>query len=672
MKKIMNYHNKLMTVFFIVGLAFTVDCFAHPSDEIFNDAYIHEYHLVFEQENFFDILNDIFDENLDIYLPATFEYNEEVYNNVGVRLKGHKSMSYPSNKKPFKIKFDAFEQNQEFHGLNKLCLNNEFKDPSFLREKLVYDVLNKYIPSSRTSFVKLFINGDYWGLYTNVEQVNKNFLERNLSGNSDGNLYKGDPFGDLIWYGEEQENYYNKYELKTNEEENDWSDLVEFINFLNFAEIEEFTEAIETKFHIHNFLFFSAINNYFVNLDSYAGGGHNYYLYHRTDTDKFLNIPWDFNYCMGVYNWGMQEDDIYNLPVLWENPFEDRPLINKMFAVEDYVNLFLMNYRHIFEKDLTETLLNSKIDHYADMIRDAVYADSLKMFTNEDFEQNLVNSIEYENQTIFGLKTFIHNRNISVSEQLTEFVTPEPASGLFINEFMARNNSTISDEYGDFDDWIEIYNDNDHSVNLKRLFLTDDPATSDKFKLPEVEIEAHGHLIIWADDEIEQGELHTNFKLSGNGEYIGLYDIDGIIAVDEISFGEQTVNISFGRENDGYADWMSFSNPTPGFQNYEPTCAEDEQMKYDPIASIGNFPNPFNPETKIFFDLKSSSDVVLCVYNSRGQFVKTLVNEKLASGEHSAVWNGDHTNGNKVSSGVYFYKISTGEYCATSKMVLVK
>ncbi|MCK4696071.1 MAG: T9SS type A sorting domain-containing protein, partial [Candidatus Cloacimonetes bacterium] len=87
---------------------------------------------------------------------------------------------------------------------------------------------------------------------------------------------------------------------------------------------------------------------------------------------------------------------------------------------------------------------------------------------------------------------------------------------------------------------------------------------------------------------------------------------------------------------------------------------------------LNNFPNPFNPTTTIKYSLKVNSKVSLNIYNIKGQKVRTLVSKVLPAGEHSIIWNGRDFNGNRVSSGVYFYKLKAGDYQEVKKMMLVK
>jgi len=88
---------------------------------------------------------------------------------------------------------------------------------------------------------------------------------------------------------------------------------------------------------------------------------------------------------------------------------------------------------------------------------------------------------------------------------------------------------------------------------------------------------------------------------------------------------------------------------------------------------IGNYPNPFNPETTISFSVAQTSSLVnVEIFNIKGQKVKQLVNEILPAGRHIAVWNGKDDNGKQAASGIYFYQMKSGDYQKSSKMLLLK
>jgi len=156
---------------------------------------------------------------------------------------------------------------------------------------------------------------------------------------------------------------------------------------------------------------------------------------------------------------------------------------------------------------------------------------------------------------------------------------------LSINEFMADNDGNIEDpdEPGAYEDWIELYNSGPTAFDLGGTFLTDDLAEPTKWQIPAgVTIAAGGHLLFWADDDEDQGNTHTNFKLGAGGEEIGFYDADGSTEIDSIVFGEQSVDVSYGRCPDGGDDWSFHTVPTPGVEN---SC-DGTSLTFIPAAGL--------------------------------------------------------------------------------------
>ena len=153
------------------------------------------------------------------------------------------------------------------------------------------------------------------------------------------------------------------------------------------------------------------------------------------------------------------------------------------------------------------------------------------------------------------------------------FVESEFSPVILINEFLAANESINTDETGEYEDWVELYYNIPGVTSLDGYFLTDNLSEPDKWMFPDIEIEGEGHLLIWTDDDQEDGDLHTNFKLSAGGESVGLFDSD-LNLIDEISFGEQSDDISYGRAFDGSNDWQFFDSPTPEESNiYNQGCS---------------------------------------------------------------------------------------------------
>jgi hypothetical protein len=146
---------------------------------------------------------------------------------------------------------------------------------------------------------------------------------------------------------------------------------------------------------------------------------------------------------------------------------------------------------------------------------------------------------------------------------------------LVINEFMASNGSSsgISDPQGEFDDWIEIHNYGETAIDVGGMHLTDNLSSPTAWQFPvdrpaATTIDPNGFLVVWADEDItDTPGLHADFKLSSNGEEIGLFEVDGTTLTDSVTFGDQVSNISYGRWPDGTDDLRFFATATPAAQN---------------------------------------------------------------------------------------------------------
>jgi hypothetical protein len=159
----------------------------------------------------------------------------------------------------------------------------------------------------------------------------------------------------------------------------------------------------------------------------------------------------------------------------------------------------------------------------------------------------------------------------------------EGGQPIVINEFMASNDSVLEDpnEPNEYPDWIELHNAGVLPLDIGGLYLTDDLSRPTRWQIPGgLTIGAGEYLIFYADDDDEQGDTHTNFKLSAGGEEVGLFDSDGITLIDSIVFGDQTSDISYGRYPDASADLRFFATATPGAQNVGAYLGEVADTKF--------------------------------------------------------------------------------------------
>ncbi len=538
------------------------------ADYLFGDSTVYEYRLNFTQPNFWDSLVFSFEVLDEEYMSCDLVFEDSTYADIGIRFKGNSSYAlYPGTKKSFKLDFNRYVGTQTFFGLKKVNLNNGFMDPTQIREKLFLDVLEEHVPCIRGAFARVYINDEYWGLYTLVEQPDETFLQDRFGDSEEGNLFKGDPSGDLVWYGSDATSYYPRYELKTNELDNDWSDLIHLIDVLNNTGDDSLRAALTEVLDVRNFVTFQALNNMFVNLDSYYGSGHNYYLYLQDRSDRFIHLPWDVNESFGAFGLNFAPAQILSHDLFWSGQIPaQRPLSTGVLGDDYFAELYLNLVDYLMAHQFDETRLSDRIDYYRNLIATSVDADPHSMFTYAEFNENINGAVNWGIRHIPGLKDFISGRRGSITSQLLMHI---PTDRLFVNEFMASNDTTVADEYGDFDDWIELYNDNLFPVSLAGYYLTDDFAELDKWPLPDTVIGAGGYLLIWADNEMGQGPLHAGFKLGASGEQIALVN-SSLQVMDSLTFGSQSADVAYGRYPDGTDSFGFLTLPTPGEANRLP------------------------------------------------------------------------------------------------------
>jgi hypothetical protein len=248
-------------------------------------------------------------------------------------------------------------------------------------------------------------------------------------------------------------------------------------------------------------------------------------------------------------------------------------------------------------------------------------------------------------------------------------VVTSSGAGLVINEFLADNTS-IPDPSGDFDDYIEIYNPTPNPILLTGKYLTDkaNNLTKWRFTQPNLVLGANQFLVVWCDEQQNQPGIHTNFKLSKEGEFIAITESNGTTVIDSLSFGPQRQDTAYSRIPDGSSNWM-FTLPSPGISN-TPVSVDEKIIAED--FSLDVYPNPFNSSTNIKVYLPSQSDVKIKIFDILGNEVKTVIDKNLSAGTHLYRWDGLNNHNKPVSSGIYLINLQTNINYKTYKVVLLK
>ena len=236
------------------------------------------------------------------------------------------------------------------------------------------------------------------------------------------------------------------------------------------------------------------------------------------------------------------------------------------------------------------------------------------------------------------------------------------AQSLVINEFMADNDTltNITDEVGQYDDWIELHNLTNASLDLTGYYLSDKLDNLTKWPVPNgTSINANGYLIFWADNDASQGPLHTNFKLSKAGESFYLTNSMGAI-VDSVNYGEQLSSISSARIPNGTGDFV-FHAPTFNYNNE--ATSSISTIANDAAFSI--YPNPATDFcTLTWTETNHKMTLDIAIWDVTG---KILFSDQLTPGGNNTVLK---IPVQQFTSGTYFLQLNTEEYHAVKVLVI--
>jgi spore coat protein CotH len=684
------------------------------------------------------------------------------YDSVGVKYKGNSSYSAANAKNPLHIKLDFVRVGQAYQTVSDLKLSNVKSDPSFVRETLSYELLGNYMHVPRANYARVYINGAYYGLMTNVESINKPFLSEKFYSNN-GTFVKCNPksvtggqSSNLVYLGTDTTLLYNRYELQS---PYGWQELRHFTDTLTNS-----VANIERILDVDRALWMLAFNNVFVNMDSYTGNfTQNYYLY-RDEERKFNPIVWDLNMSFGSFislgngsgnpTASVDSNTVQTVIPLLHSTNGARPLIKQLLANATYKRMYMAHLRtmtnecfgngnYFTRASQMQTLIDADVQadvnkfysynyftknlkyavpitsggtgNHCAGIRDLVEGRYAYLSTNVDFVKvapvvtnvqapvsPLLNSTVAISASISGtgvtqvllgyrkdhtkhftkitmhddgtngdavagdgaytaqilldaaaIEYYVYAENADAgvffpARAEHEFMTLNanlvlPQGGqVVINEIMANNTLTQTDQNGEYDDWVELYNTTNAPINLTGVYLSDNPSNHKKWTFPvNTTIAPNSYLIVWADEQGTQPGLHANFRLSGTGGEHLILSNGSTTVLDSVAFGAQNNDITFGRFPNGTGSFMTLSATFSA----ENTVVSVENTDL-PSANFSIFPNP----TRSVLAIKSDTNFEhIRIYNMLGQEVYSIRLTQQENVQTLAL--------PELAQGVYFIKI---------------
>ena len=714
----------------LIGLSFS-----SFSQDVF-DVGIRNIDIYFSQTNWDDSLDTYYANGLSERLVADSILIDGVMDDkVGIKYKGNSSYNVANVKNPMNIKLDYVNNGQSIDGYNVLKLSNGFRDPSFVREVLSYEMASEYMPSPKATYAKVTVNGTLIGLYTCVQSIdddftNENFYERKgpfFKVDNTGIIVPGcsGPLGILEYYSDT--NCYQKaYEMEST---SDWTQLGNFLDTLN----NHFTE-VENVMDIDRTLWMMAFENLIVGLDGPVNSiPHNFYLF-KDNNGRFSPLLWDMNMAFGTFTNGLPNPvtnaNLQELDIFHESTNSQNKLTTQLFSSDRYKRMYVAHMRTILNEQFVNNNYSTRASQLQQLIDTDVNTDPNTFYSYTEFTDNTSTSvsniigiselmiarashlqglseftatpptittistnpaavlphtsvsitaaISNSNYAYLGYRyTFadkfeklqmyddgmhgdgtagdgVYGATINVDARDVQYYfyaentdagifSPERAEkeyhqlpvvgGLVINEIMAGNVNAVADQNGEYDDWVELYNGNNFSLNLNGYYLSDNENELTKWTFPNVTIPANGYLIVWCDTAgNSQTGLHTTYRLSADQEEVYLTDPTNTV-IDAVHYVNMIADKGFARVPNGTGA-MQYQIHTYNAINQNGTSVFDMNIS----GKMRVYPNPSNNKIYILGATESVS-----VLNMMGQEV--FYKQKVKSIDIS-----------KWKNGIYFVK----------------
>ncbi|MBU1700050.1 MAG: CotH kinase family protein [Candidatus Eisenbacteria bacterium] len=545
----------------------------------------------------------------DDYIPIDFQWGTHYWEEAGVRYRGKSNIYGP--KKNWKVAL--FEGSLE--GQDRVNLNSGYADPSLIREAFGFRMAELAgSPTCRTRRINLYLNGRHRGLHTQIEQIDEDWLQtRDIPESSPVfKCYAG--LHILPEY--EYQNWY----IRGTGDSTDLQPIIDLIDTIHNTPDDEFPEVISGAVdlvYLANWYAFQVLNG---NRDFAT---HNFYAVLDESRDRWFFIPWDLDVTYGSSGTYLHTFDPYTPIDIGTEAHPDvrgfNGLINRL--------LQFPQFRWMIAKRITD-LLNGPyaLQDWRDELQ--AQLDEIAADVDADFHKWGWETSGLQAEHAGRIENYIEQRHAFLLTAAASY-SPDLDPGLRLNEFMAKNETTIRDEFGEYEDWIEVMNISDHPIDLGGMRLSDDLRNPRKWAFPDTIIPSAGYLLVWADNDPEQGPLHATFKLDADGETVALWesDEDGNVLLDHLDFGQQTEDVSLARMPDGFGDWVYSTTPTPG-DNNDPASSSEPRQATAAVPSIRIAPNPVTDRVTLTLLFKEASMVTarapLGIYDAAGRRVAVI------------------------------------------------
>lgn len=338
----------------------------------------------------------------NVYGPMLTLDNGATNYDIGARFKGNTSFTSSGAKKSFNIEFDSINTNADLMGYTTLNLNNAAGDETIMREPLYFTLMSQYVCSPKAALARVYLNGLDRGVYSLAQQENSELIKEHFP-SADGDRWRtpNPPTASAIYaFGylgnTNVSTYLANYDLRSNNSStNDaYARVINAINILNNTPTNTLRDAAENVFAVDSWLWFLAIENIFVDDDSYFNKGADYSFYWEIESGRIHPVEHDGNESFAAVT-GLN----YTLSPVYGDTLSTRPLLYRFLPIKELRQRYLAHMRTVLAEYFNPAYMTQLINQFHALSINAVIADPLKGYTMATYTNDLV-----------ALKTYVTNR----------------------------------------------------------------------------------------------------------------------------------------------------------------------------------------------------------------------------------------------------------------------
>ena len=552
---------------------------SHNAQGLYDTDNVTTIEITFQDNDWHQTLNNFYAAGSGQRLIATVEINGVAFDSVGVRYRGGSTYNPANDKNPLNIKLDHLKL-QDYQGFEVIKLSNGAKDPSWLREVLGFEIARYVMEAPKANYASVYVNGNFHGVYANVESINSNFVKDRFLSNSNNTRFEANPNYDfdqipsppfgcteghgaaLEYLGPSDVCYFDHYELQS---AIGWNELRALTDLL-----QNNPNNIRSLLDLDRFIWMSAFNNLIVNFDSYLGASPRNYVIFKADNGHWAPVVDDLNEAFARFPWltiplpndpqpslGFYTD----LPLFQGENDPQKPLLNALFSTNTGRNMYVAHVRTMINDLFLSGWFEGRVIDLQGLISDEVLSDDKHFYSHDDFLDNYDQTVVdvYNGEDAYGLYPLMDGRIAYLLDQPALQATPPAISDVTASPDMPApgNDVDITAMVSNADNvWLGVRNNRSEVFQLVSMFDDGnhgDGAAGDGIYGASVTIEIGGmQYYIYAEND-EAGMFSPE-----RAEYV-FYELSavGSVVINELMASNMT---SVPDQNDQYDDWAELYN----------------------------------------------------------------------------------------------------------------